>query len=124
MQIIFFFDLGKFFVNSLAKKLITGTVSKKEYSRVWYLNLAFGITCWTISRLYFSDNGGFVIEEHLISTQGDLNLNPIGGWFFIVSTTITGFVVCFFFAFLYQCFKSFSTIQAPMMLLFGVIGGL
>lgn len=105
--------------------IITGKVSKKKFAWIFIPSVLFLIVSWFIARLLWN-NGveGYFWDQNMISSHGNLNNNPIGGWFFIISTVIAGFNMLFFSIFLARRFWRTFWPFTVLFLLCGSVGGI
>jgi hypothetical protein len=63
------------------------------------------------------------MDMYRISRQGNLGMNPVGGWFFIISTGIVGLFLISYFSFAYRRLGKNPGILNKIFRLFGSLGG-
>lgn len=109
------------------KDLLTGNVTKEQFSPVFLTIMYLMIFGWAAARLSFKydekvkycfDNGFF------ISKQGSLVDNPLGWWIFMISTVVLGIGLCFYVIYLFRLFRFTSSWLSKLFLAFGVAGGI
>ena len=112
--------MSKLFV----RNLVSGKLSKKQFMSLYIPAVLFLVVAWGVARaLYFGDSF-YEIETNYISNQGNLTRNPIGAWFFILSTMYMGLILSLFFPFLYQQLTPRVSVISELMLISGVLGGI
>ncbi len=106
------------------KDIATGNITKKQLMVIMLPGISLMVTFWTIARSFYPLGDGYYIDERHISRQGDLLQNPVGGWFFIISTIIAGLCVIIFTIFVFRrLWKTFWPFTI-LFLLSGIAGGL
>lgn len=106
------------------KALLNGTISKKQLSILFFPVLFLQMACWAIARMLYPHDDGYYMNFLHISRQGNILMNPIGGWFFVISTAITGFFLVFYFIFLYRRLLPSFKYLARLFLFTGTVGGI
>jgi hypothetical protein len=109
------------------KNLLTGNVTKEQFSPIFLSIMYTMIFGWALARLSFNDNekGKYCIDNgFFISKQGSLLDNPLGWWLFMVSTIVLGLGLCFYVIYLFRLFQSTSPFLSKLFLVLGVVGGL
>ena len=104
--------------------LFTGRWSKKKFSALYLPIIFLLLCCWTIARAFYPIDNGYCIDACRISRQGNLSANPVGGWFFIISTGIAGLFLIFYFIFAYRRLRGGYTFFARLFLFCGCVGGI
>jgi hypothetical protein len=97
-----------------------GTMAKKQFAKFFFPAFFIHILGWTIARAL--SPLGYFLNNNMISTQGNLLLNPVGAWFFITSTIQFAIMVIFYIRFLYRRFVATSKVLAQVFQIFGIIG--
>lgn len=104
-------------------KLFQGELSKKDFLSIYIPAVLFLVLAWAFARTVFFKHMGYEIESNFISNQGNITNNPIGSWFFILSTAYMGLILCFYFIFLYHHLKPNISVLSHAMLYTGATGG-
>ena len=103
------------------QQLISGNLSKREFSFILIPIFTFLVICWTIARALYP---GYAITKNMISDQGNIYNNPVGCWFFIISTSIAGIMLIFYFIYIYRQFQPTLKFLSGFMAIVGFIGGI
>jgi hypothetical protein len=106
------------------KKLLIGTLSKKDFLKVFMPILLFQIIMWLIARLLYPEEGGFLLNYHQISRQGNPTMNPNGYLYFIIGTLVICFGLIFAFNFMFQRLYVEIKIFSSLFLILGWIGAI
>lgn len=106
------------------KDLFKGRLTKKDLSKLFLPSVLILIACWTIAKVLYPNEDGYAIDVFYISRQGNLNYNPVGGWFFILSTVYVGIMLVFYFVHVYHVVKPRVKVLPQLFLLSGIVGGL
>lgn len=109
-------------MNELIRSLYTGNIAKTRFALFFLPILLLQIIGWAIARALLP--AGYLLDINAISRQGNLVQNPIGAWFFIISTAITGFLLIFYFIYLYRRLLPTMKFLCRLFVFFGIIGGL
>jgi hypothetical membrane protein len=106
------------------KALLKGDLTKQEFMKLWIPAVIALVVAWAFARFTFNYPNDYEIESNFISNQGNPFKNPIGAWFFILSTSYMGVIFCFYFVFIYNHLKPTIKPISQLMLASGVIGGI
>ena len=110
------------------KKMITlllkGELSKKDFMSLYIPAMLFLVLAWGFARTVFFHKMGYEVESNFISNQGNIYTNPIGSWFFILSTAYMGCILFFYFIFMYHKLKPNLPIISLVMVYCGAAGGI
>jgi hypothetical membrane protein len=109
-------------MNEFFRSILTGNIPKTKFAKIFIPILLGQIICWTIARALVP--GGYYIDVNVISRQGNVVRNPIGSGFFIVSTAITGFLLVFYFIYLYRRLLPTARPVCIIFAIFGILGGI
>lgn len=104
--------------------LLTGRWSKEKFSALYFPIIFLALCCWTIARVFYPLDNWYCIDVCRISRQGNMSTNPVGGWFFIISTAITGLFFIFYFIFAYRRLLGNNTFLARLFLFWGCVSGI
>jgi len=104
--------------------LFTGRWSKKKFSALYLPIIFLLLCCWAIARAFYPLDNGYCIDVYRISRQGNISLNPVGGWFFIISTGFAGLFFIFYFIFAYRRLLGSNTFLVRLFLFCGCVGGI
>ncbi len=104
------------------KALLTGTAKKKDFARFFFPVLGIMLVCWLIAQQLYDGPESYSILRNFISEQGDPKNNPVGCWFFIVSTGFTGIFLNFYFLYLYRRMMPTLGLVTKLMTLVGFVG--
>ena len=86
----------------LFKGLLTGKISKRDMSKI-SIPIALALVIgWAIARALYAAKNGYTINHNFISQQGCIYPNPIGAWFFIITTAVFGLFFGPYMMFLYR----------------------
>ena len=109
---------------STLKALIKGDLSKREFLKLYVPAVIFLVVGWAFARFTFIYPHDYEIESNFISNQGNIFKNPLGAWFFILSTAYMGIILSLYFVFLHHHLKPSISPISQLMLVSGVLGGL
>jgi hypothetical protein len=106
-----------------------GTMDKKDFSKIFIPNILIFLICCIISQILFRNYDinppdSYSIMRYRISQQGYLDRNPVGGWFFIISSGITGILLIGYYMYIFQRIKPTTTILTKIMLYCGILGSI
>jgi hypothetical protein len=104
--------------------LFKGELSKKEFMSLYIPAILFLVLAWGFARTVFFHKMGYEVESNFISSQGNIYTNPIGSWFFIISTAYMGIILFFYFIFLYHYLKPNLPVISHAMVYAGAAGGI
>lgn len=104
--------------------LITGRWHKKKFAALYLPVIFLLLCCWAIARAFYPMDNGYCIDVYRISRQGNISLNPVGGWFFIISTGIAGLFFILYFIFAYRRLLGRHAFLARLFLFSGCVGGI
>lgn len=104
--------------------LLTGRWNKNKFSALYLPIVFLALCCWAIARAFYPLDNGYCIDFDRISRQGNISMNPVGSWFFIISTGITGLFFIFYFIFAYRRLLGRYTFLARLFLFCGCVGGM
>jgi hypothetical protein len=106
------------------QRILSGNISKKELNRIYFPMLGLILVMWTIARTLYSADGPYLLNFYPISRQGNVVLNPIGAWFFIIGTTIVSMLLIPYLVYIYRQLHPTMKPIAHLMRFMGVIGAL
>jgi hypothetical protein len=106
----------------LLLQIFRGQCSKRQLGSIYFPTLFIILIFWTIARALYSLDGGYTLNENRISRQGNVMMNPIGSWFFIIGTVMVALLLIPYFFYIYQQLKPTLKPINFLMLLGGIIG--
>ena len=108
----------------MLKDFAKGRLKKKQLRMIFLPSVFILITCWTIAKVLYTADGGYEIDKNHISNQGNFFKNPVGAWFFALSTAYIGILLVFYMIHLYHALKPRVKVLPQLMLLTGIVGGI
>lgn len=104
------------------KRVVTGQNSWKNQLKYLILILSIFATGCILAQIFYP--GGFSIVEYYISNQGWIAENPVGCWFFIVGTTMTGCLLVPHFIFMHRQLMPAAKILSYLSTLASITGSI
>jgi len=105
------------------KQIITGKISKRELGWFYFPILVLVTIFWSIARALYPLDGGYYANFNVISRQGNILLNPIGGWFFIIGTALAGLLIIPYMIYVARAMAPTLKLINWLFLLCGILGG-
>jgi hypothetical protein len=109
-------------MNEILRNFLTGNLPKKHFGNIFLPLLGGMVICWFIARWLLPVP--YYMTSYAISRQGNIVQNPVGSWFFIISTGLTGIFLIFYFLYLYRRLLPSVKLLCRLFLLCGIIGGI
>jgi hypothetical protein len=103
-------------------RILKGQGTKQELNRIYFPILFCIVVLWAIARLLYPLDGGYSINDNRISRQGNVLLNPLGAWFFILGTAFAAIMLIPYVVYMYHRFKPTLLLLDRLMLFSGLVG--
>ena len=99
---------------------IKGKADKKTHGKFFLSILIYFAFSLLLAQILHTD--GFTITKHYISDHGNTEDNPVGAWFFIIGTSITGIALIPHFIYMHRRFMPTLGLVTWLMTLLAIAG--